>query len=239
MNESYHTYGRVMSHTWMSHVTHMTESCHIIPWKRHVTHMNESFYIFQWVMSHVWIRHVTCIWSSHVMTFVVGGTAINHEWGKGLALGGDTLAVNRRLFIAINVAYSAFHPPRQGTATMSPPQCRLFECRLFTAINHSYSLPSTTGSECRLFTAINHKWRLFVVSHDSFTRVTWLIHMCDMTHSYVWHDSFMCVIGLEHTCDVTYSYVRHASLIRVTRRYVSIICVTWRVHMCDMTHSHV
>jgi len=24
-------------------------------------------------------------------------------------------------------------------------------------------------------------------------RVTWLIHMCDMTHPDVWHDSFMCV----------------------------------------------
>ena len=29
--------------------------------------------------------------------------------------------------------------------------------------------------------------------HDSFTCVTWLIHMCDMTHSHVWHDSFICV----------------------------------------------
>jgi len=28
------------------------------------------------------------------------------------------------------------------------------------------------------------------VWHDSFTCVTWLIHMCDMTHPYVRHDSF-------------------------------------------------
>jgi len=28
---------------------------------------------------------------------------------------------------------------------------------------------------------------------DSFICVTWLIHMRDMTHSYVWHDSFVCV----------------------------------------------
>jgi len=33
----------VMSHTWMSHVTHMNESCH--------TH--------EWVMSHTWMSHVT------------------------------------------------------------------------------------------------------------------------------------------------------------------------------------
>ena len=43
--------------------------------------------------------------------------------------------------------------------------------------------------------------------HDSFICVTWLIHMCDMTHSYVWHDSFI--------------YVWHDSF----------ICVTWLIHI--------
>jgi len=33
----------VMSHTWLSHVTHMTESCHTS----------------EWIMSHVWISHDT------------------------------------------------------------------------------------------------------------------------------------------------------------------------------------
>jgi len=53
--------------------------------------------------------------------------------------------------------------------------------------------------------------------------VTWLIHMCDLTHSYVWHDSFI------HICDMTCSYVCHDSFIRVT----------WLIHMCDMTHLYV
>ena len=38
-------------------------------------------------------------------------------------------------------------------------------------------------------------------------RVTWLIHMCDMTHSYVWHDSFICLTWLIHMSDMTYSHV--------------------------------
>ena len=65
--------------------------------------------------------------------------------------------------------------------------------------------------------------------------VTWLIHMCDMTHSYVWHNSFICVTWLIHVawpihmCDMTHSYVWHDSF----------ICVTWLIHMCDMTHSYV
>ena len=67
----------------------------------------------------------------------------------------------------------------------------------------------------------------------SFICVTWLIHMCDMTHSYVWHDSFICVTWLVHMCDMTHSYVWHASPLRVTwlahfawwdrdRRYVEV-----------------
>jgi len=78
-----------MSHMWMCHVTHMTESCHtyeytwrlvkayrwwsihmfeschtyewVMPhiWTSHVTHMNESCHTCEWVMSHMWMRHIT------------------------------------------------------------------------------------------------------------------------------------------------------------------------------------
>jgi len=58
-NESCHTYERVMSHTWMSHVTHMNESCQIYKWvishiwMSHVTHTNESSHTYEWVVSQV------------------------------------------------------------------------------------------------------------------------------------------------------------------------------------------
>ena len=44
----------------------------------------------------------------------------------------------------------------------------------------------------------------------SFTPVSWLIDMCDMTHWYVWHDS-LCVW------------------------YGSLVCVIWLIGMWDMT----
>ena len=58
-------YIRVMSHIWMSHVTHMDELCHRPT--NHVTHingscqtcMNESCLAHNWVMSLVWLSYVT------------------------------------------------------------------------------------------------------------------------------------------------------------------------------------
>ena len=43
--------------------------------------------------------------------------------------------------------------------------------------------------------------------------LAWLIHMCDVTYSYVWHDSF-------------------------TWWHVSFIRVTWLVHTNELTHLH-
>ena len=43
----------------------------------------------------------------------------------------------------------------------------------------------------------------------------WLIHMCDVTHSYVWYDWFICVIWLIHMFDVTHSHVWHDSFTSV------------------------
>jgi len=89
----------------------------------------------------------------------------------------------------------------------------------------------------------------FTCRHDSFICVTCLIHMCDMTHSYVWHDSFMCATWPIRTCDMTHSYVWHDSFTCVTwpihtcdanHPFVchdSSIRATWPIHVCDMTHS--
>jgi len=68
--------------------------------------------------------------------------------------------------------------------------------------------------------------------------VTWLIHMCDMTHSHVWHDSFTCVTWLIHMCSMT---------VEVEMSHVSDTCVmshthfdpsdTWISHWTHMNQS--
>ena len=60
-----HTYERVMSHTWTSHVTHMNESCHRREeamsniWKSHVAHVNESYPTYERVILRIRMSHVT------------------------------------------------------------------------------------------------------------------------------------------------------------------------------------
>jgi len=72
------------------------------------------------------------------------------------------------------------------------------------------------------------------VMHEQSACVKWLIHVCHVTHSYVWHDSFtyvtcliVCVTWFIHMRDMTDLCVSCDSL----------ICVTWLIHICDMTHS--
>jgi len=62
-------------------------------------------------------------------------------------------------------------------------------------------------------------WR---VSRDSRTYITWLIEMCDVTHSDVGYGLFRCLTWLVHTCDVTRSHVWRDSF----------ICGTWLFHTC-------
>jgi len=58
--------------------------------------------------------------------------------------------------------------------------------------------------------------------------VTLLIHMCAMTHPYVWHDAFACVTWRIHMCDMTHSHVCNDSS----------ICVTWLICTCAILDAY-
>jgi len=73
----------------------------------------------------------------------------------------------------------------------------------------------------------------------------WVIHICDMTHSYVWHEcawvnvSFTCVTRLIQTCDMPHSYVRricnlnHSNVWHASFKYAPSF-----THMCIMPYSN-
>jgi len=64
------------------------------------------------------------------------------------------------------------------------------------------------------------------------TCVTWLIHMFDMTHSYMRHDSFKFETWLIHMCDMTHACGWHDSCMCVTWPFT---CMMWHIHMRDIT----
>ena len=71
---SHMTESCLMSHMWISHVTHMNESCLTYEWvmsqlwMSHVSCMNESCLTYEWVMSHIWMSHVSHDWVMSHMT---------------------------------------------------------------------------------------------------------------------------------------------------------------------------
>jgi len=119
----------------------MNESCHTYEWvmshiwMSHVTHMNESCHTYEWVMSHIWMMHVTYIEKS------------GHK------------------------------------RVMS----QIFLCR------DSFICDTTHPSVTRLAGDMAHTYVTWLIRvwHNSFIRdmthpcVTWLIHMYNMTHSYL------------------------------------------------------
>ena len=72
------------------------------------------------------------------------------------------------------------------------------------------------------------------VWHDSFERVAWLIHTCDMTNLNVWHDSLIHVTWLIQTCGMTHAYTWHDSY-KWTKQNLIDGWPMWC--MCDTTHS--
>ena len=66
MNEFCHAHEHVISHIWTiaphMQARHVARTCGWVmshTWMSHVTHMNESYRTHEWVMSHIVVSHVT------------------------------------------------------------------------------------------------------------------------------------------------------------------------------------
>jgi len=154
------------------------------------THMNESCHTHIW-MSHATHMNESChthIWISHV-------THMNES-------------CHTHIFQAIST-----HGGVQHSAAICVYVTRI--CK-----SHRYMWHYVTNYWVTNYMYIRVSYILVtLVSHThichSYIPVSWLIHMRDMTHIYLWHDSFICVTWLIYTCDMTYSYAWHDSSIRV------------------------
>jgi len=97
----------------------------------------------------------------------------------------------------------------------------------------------STDSYLRHDSFIRLTW-LIHVSRDSFIRVTWLLHMCGVTHvsgsvDCRWNHELMFDTWLNFESIMTPLYVRDTPLMRVTR-HIHVCDST--IHTCDMSHTY-
>jgi len=248
MKESCHTYEWVMSHIWMSHVTHTNWQCHAahlnevyVKWLTHsqissgiipvtvtwpmwhescdMTHVTwllwhdayDMTHAFAWHDSYIFVKRLT-----HICDMLIRTCDMPYLWRAHLrVLTHSCVWHDSSIFLQISL----------DVWCDSCDSCDMTYVILLPHLHdttHSYMCNNSLIYATCLFICV--PWLI----HDARICVCWFIHMCDMTHYYVWHDSFICVTWLIIMCDMTHSYVWH----------VLIMCVTWLNHMFDVTHSH-
>jgi len=224
----------------MSHVTHISESCHTHKWIMSHTHLYDQFiHRFHFtVPSCVFVE--MCVWHDLFMcvTWLTYMCDMTHPY--------YTLQMFKYSHAApwhVCVCGMTYSYVRPDSSISHVEDVEVISC--LHPDTHSY------------------------VWHDSFICVAWLIHVCDMTHPNMRHTSstcatwlihmcdpwerleveLICVAWLIHMCDMTHPYVSRVGaswsrthMCGMTHPYVrhdSSICATWLIHMCDMTHPYV
>jgi len=212
--------------------------------------MNESCLTYEWVMSHVWMRHVshmnidTLYW--HVIVWhdsLICVTWLIHMWDMTHScVWHDSLMCVASFFINAQTAIRFSRQSTSHTCDMThlyvwhdSPICVNW---LTHMCDMTHSCMWHDSLICAMFCFINDKTTIRSTQQLS-------SRMCHVTHSYVWHDSPICVTWLTHVYDTTRSYAWHLlhkwqnEQDSAAQSNWHVTCVTWLTHMCDMTHPHV
>jgi len=209
---------------------------------RHAIDMNERCHADEWVMSHIWMSHVTNVNKSCYTYEQVTHTneschtyEMSHIWishatntspvAKGL-LGRRALRVRETLCLPAALKY--YICDMTYLCGMTPPYVWLIRmCDiLIQYVWHTCDIRVThvwhTCNTCDIrVTYMWHTCDIHVTCHTY-----GLLHTCDKSHEWV---SFICATCLIQLSHLTYWYLLNES----------IVYVTWQLHMRDMTHSRV
>jgi len=215
-NESWHTNEWVMSHIWMSHVTHMNESRHapVLPLDASATQL-----LYEWGqtwMTHIRLSHGTHMTEScHTPVLPLDASATRH----------DPNVTWNHTFQTDYINFVRLEYPKDG-----PHSCA----------KHYVVMHKCDTTALRFWQAHSCVWRDSLIRAcdmtHSFVLVTWLTHVTaqwwalmqlqDTTlsrqtclRSHVWHDACVCditpscvgsrVYGWQWHHDTTHSYVWH------------------------------
>ena len=220
---------------------------------RHAIDMNERCHADEWVMSHIWMSHVTNVNKSCYTYEQVTHTneschtyEMSHIWishatntspvAKGL-LGRRALRVRETLCLPAALKY--YICDMTYLCGMTPPYVWLIRmCDiLIQYVWHTCDIRVThvwhTCNTCDI--RVTYVWHTCDLSHVWTPPYVWqvtrmsLIHMCDMPHSTVSFDVLVFVEWIDCVCDMTASYAWHDSF----------TCVPWFMPLSDLPRSHV
>jgi len=275
MTRSFVWHDSLICVTWLTHF--VTSGC-----KEQISNRCDTFIFVTWLthmrdvtQSYVWHDALICVSMRCKNTFQMGVTRSAHEWINCSVA--EHSSSNTHTHTHTHTVKCKYHASQKRKASHN--EVRRYQNALtlflnsrlgFSSLKYLYSVISV---KLDLLPA-NTKYMvidLFVDGLSAISRivdgifVTWLTHMCDVTHSYVWYDAlicvtsgwweqisnesdaFICVTWLIHMCDVTHSYVWHDAFICVTsgwweeisNKCDAFIFVTWLTNICDVTHSYV
>jgi len=158
----------------------------------YLSHMNESCLTYEWVMSHIWMRHDSFICDT---TYLY----LSFIWDTFIAL--TFIALYNTKVARVCSTSDVTHP----CVTWLIHICDMTRSHVWH--DSFVCVPGLIHMLERIHSCVRHDSFIRAhVWHVSFTYVTWLLHMLEMTHSYVWHDSFICVTWLIPMRDMTHSY---------------------------------
>jgi len=207
-------------HTWLIHtfdIFHMCEMTHwtvwhdsvmCVTWLIHTCGMTHSY------MAHSYVWHFSNVWndSLNCMTWLGDVCDMTHSYTwRDTFIHGSFIRLT--FFMCEITHWTVWH------------DSVMYLIRLPQAVKWH----DETHILCR---------SILLLWHDTFTRVTWLIPLCDMTYSYVWHDPFTCVTWRAQAVqrrDESNPMSQHASLMHaylpLSSRcrcvgYVWLMCVT-------------
>ena len=259
MNQSCHTYERVMSHVWTSHVTHesslhahllqWTSRKHLCIWKSHVTHMNQSCHTCEWVTSHMRMRHVTRkIDTSRTCRSEHEGT----NWIFGWRTSSDFLRFLHLIWLSLR--------PASHNCTCPPVYAMTHSCvwhdilcvwsdsnTCVTWLIHMHGMTPPVSAVllrvlCHFTGFAQLVWGRSKCSPSFLIHmcVTWLIHICHMTpllRAWDLASPSSCIArrACAPVCATTHSYVWHVSLICVLHDSFVCVCGMTGSFVCDVT----
>jgi len=173
-----------MSHMRMSHVTHVNEACHKCEWhtSRHTMRRDlnlqfylnlkfdlnlifeESFHSCKWVVTPMWMTYVTqCEW------------VMSHIWMSHVAHMNEACRTYEWVMSHMRMSHVTHENESCHTCKWGVPQM---------GMTHVTS-HNETWLQLKFHRVIEVMFHC-VTWCTSFMCVMWLIHLCDVTHSFVW-----------------------------------------------------